>query len=583
MTTYYVATSGSNSGNGSSSSPWKTISKAMQANLKPGDEVIVRAGTYHESVRISKSGNAGDYITIKSEKPGAAKIVATDSYGVHIQGDYVKLDGFDVSNAKAAGITANLVHHVEITDNNVHDNQRHGISVNRSEFVTIEGNVTHDNASAGFYSGISVFHPENVTGDHSSKGFRIIVRGNISYDNVTKTGPHSDGNGIILDDFRGTKNGTPYLYASLVENNLVYSNGGKGIQIAWTDYVTVRNNTAWQNNVDSKKTGTWHGELSNMNSSHNTWVNNIAVTDPDISGYNTAIDNTSFSGYTNSDNIWKNNLTYNGTSGDELGAHDRVERNAQGVRWQPARGKSELHFGAQQFRAVERLAGDRRRHQGLRLLRGQPRQRHPGRGDRHRRLRGERHHGQVEHLDLGLGLGRCQHVGQHLDGRRVERHDGEQDRHREGRRPDRHQRRRHPERPWWQRHPERRRRQGRAPWRCRSRQAQRRRGCRHPARWGGQGHPRRRRRRRHLPVQDGGGSGGRSESAVSPTRRATRSTSATSTPISASRAIRPSHTSGPRRSPAMRASCAMRTGTSTATPTATRLPISPSTSRTTTP
>jgi parallel beta-helix repeat protein len=290
----------------------------MSANLKPGDEVVVRAGTYHESVRISKNGTANDYITVRSEKPGAAKIVATDTYGVHIQADYIKLDGFNITGAKGAGVTANLVHHVQITDNIVHDNLRHGISASRSEFVTVEGNVTYGNAATGFYSGISIFHPENVTGDTSSKGFRIVVRGNISYDNVTKSGPHSDGNGIIMDDFRHTKGaGKAYLFASLVENNLVYNNGGKGIQLAWSDYVTVRNNTAYHNNTDPKKTGTWHGELSNMNSSNNTWVNNIGVANPNISGHNTAVDNTSFVGYTNKNNTWKNNLTFAGKDGLE--------------------------------------------------------------------------------------------------------------------------------------------------------------------------------------------------------------------------------------------------------------------------
>jgi len=318
MTTYYVATSGSNSGNGSASSPWRSISKAMQANLKPGDEVVVRAGTYHESGRISKDGTAGNYITVRAEKPGTVKIDASGDYGVHIQANYVKLDGFNITGAKAAGVTANSVHHVQIVDNNVFNNGRHGISVSRSDFVTVEGNVTHGNASKGFYSGISIFHPENITHDNSSKGFRIIVRGNISYDNVTKSGPHSDGNGIIFDDFRSTKapGRDAYLFASLIENNLVYKNGGKGIQVAWSDHVTVRNNTAWSNNVDKQKTGTWHGELSNMNSSHNTWVNNIAVADQRQTGHNTAIDNTSFKGYTNSSTIWKNNLTFNGNAGD---------------------------------------------------------------------------------------------------------------------------------------------------------------------------------------------------------------------------------------------------------------------------
>ena len=56
MTTYYVSTTGSNSANGSSGTPWKTISYAMQQNLKPGDTVIVRPGTYNESVTIDHGG-----------------------------------------------------------------------------------------------------------------------------------------------------------------------------------------------------------------------------------------------------------------------------------------------------------------------------------------------------------------------------------------------------------------------------------------------------------------------------------------------------------------------------------------------
>lgn len=321
MANYYVSVTGSNAtGNGSSDAPWRTISKAMW-NLEPGDTVVVRPGTYNEFVRISASGTANAYVTVRAEQPGTAKIVAPqgESFGVHVQGDYVKLDGFDVSGASGSGITANLTHHVTISNNVSHDNGAHGISASRSDFVTITGNVTYGNAKTGPYSGISVFHPENITGTSGDVGYRIIVRENISYNNVTQTGPHSDGNGIIMDDFRSTQapDRTPYLFQSLVENNLVYGNGGKGIQVDWTDYATIRNNTAYHNSTDPLATGTWRAELSNMNSSNNIWVNNIAVADADANINNRAIDNTSFVGYLNSNNIWKGNLTFSGTPGDE--------------------------------------------------------------------------------------------------------------------------------------------------------------------------------------------------------------------------------------------------------------------------
>ena len=106
-----------------------------------------------------------------------------------------------------------------------------------------------------------------------------------------------------------------YTFRTLVENNLVYENGSKGIQVTWSDYVTVRNNTAWHNNQDLLNSGTWRGELSNAQSSNNTWTNNIAVADPSVQKNNTAIDNTSYGGYLNQNVVWENNLTYNGAAG----------------------------------------------------------------------------------------------------------------------------------------------------------------------------------------------------------------------------------------------------------------------------
>lgn len=314
MTTYYVATTGNDGAAGSSSAPWKTLNKAMSASLKAGDEVVVRSGTYNETMTIQKSGSASGYITIRSEVEGGAKIVASGSnVGINIAANYVIVDGFDVKGGSSShGIMANNVHHTKVLDNIVHDSGQSGIQYNWSDFITIEGNETYNNASTGWYSGISVYENRNITGD-TTAGVRTIIRNNISHDNVTKTGGHSDGNGIIVDDFQSTQASgySAYKYATLIEGNLVYSNGGKGVQIAWSDNVTVRNNTAWHNNTDTLNTGTWRGEFSNQDSNNNTWVNNIAVADPTRNSNNTAIADTG----DNSNIKWYNNLTFNGTSG----------------------------------------------------------------------------------------------------------------------------------------------------------------------------------------------------------------------------------------------------------------------------
>ncbi|MGR9372465.1 choice-of-anchor Q domain-containing protein [Rhizobium leguminosarum] len=319
MTTYYVATTGSDSGNGSATSPFRTISEAMSANLRPGDEVVVKAGTYNESINIDKDGSAAGDITLRSEVPGAALIrPPAGSYtGISVNANYVTIDGFDIKGGNGDGIEANNVHHVSILNNKVHDSGESGIQFNYSDFVKIVGNETYNNASSGWFSGISIYENRNITGDTSTTGYRNIVQNNISHDNVTKTGAHTDGNGIIIDDFQSTQtDGHPnYTFKTLVDNNLVYENGGKGIQVAWSDSVTVQNNTAYHNNQDPLNDGTWRGELSNAQSSNNTWINNIAVADPSVNKNNTAVDNTSYGGYTNANVVWANNDTYNGTAG----------------------------------------------------------------------------------------------------------------------------------------------------------------------------------------------------------------------------------------------------------------------------
>ncbi|MBY5337223.1 RTX toxin [Rhizobium leguminosarum] len=319
MTTYYVATTSSGGGNGSASTPFRTIGEAMAADLKPGDEVVVRAGVYNESVNMYKDGSAAGNITLRSEVPGGAVIHSASggANGINITANYVAVEGFEVYGSDSHGIVGDGVHHVRIANNVSHDNGASGVAFAGSDFITIEGNETYKNASSGWFSGISLYQNRNITGAPDDGSFRNIIRNNISHDNVTKTGAHTDGNGIIIDDFQSTQtSGHPnYTFKTLVDNNLVYENGSKGIQVTWSDSVTVKNNTAYHNNQDLLNDGTWRGELSNAQSSNNTWVNNVAVADPSVNKNNTAVDNTSYGGYTNANVVWANNNTYNGTAG----------------------------------------------------------------------------------------------------------------------------------------------------------------------------------------------------------------------------------------------------------------------------
>ena len=339
--TFYVSKTGSDANPGTHGSPYLTINRGVETSgLTGGDCVEVGPGTYTEQIYWSANGTDDSddgYIVVYSEVPHAAKIRprSGDYSTVNMSGNYNILDGFDVVGGTGHAIDISGSHHIKVLNNITHDSEGSGISAQRGEFYTFEGNIAFNNACCnGFQtSGITIYQAREVASDTVTTGFRNIVRNNIAFNNFTTPYlgfDHTDGNGIIIDDFQHTQTGgfPVYPYPTLVENNLSYGNGGKGIQVTWSDYVTVRHNTTFGNNRDNNNSGTWRGEITNQQSSHNTFINNIAYANPAVNANNTALANVAYSSYVNSDIHWFNNLTFNGTPGQ---ASVRVDGNATAI------------------------------------------------------------------------------------------------------------------------------------------------------------------------------------------------------------------------------------------------------------
>ena len=119
-----------------------------------------------------------------------------------------------------------------------------------------------------------------------------------------------------------------FAYTTLVENNLCYGNGNRGVHVFFSDNAVIKNNTCCRNNQDLYSLATWRSELSNAYGSNNIWANNIGMTDPTtaITSLNspyqaatrTAIGDNDTSGNPNVNVTWSHNLTYNGTSNTSL-------------------------------------------------------------------------------------------------------------------------------------------------------------------------------------------------------------------------------------------------------------------------
>jgi parallel beta-helix repeat protein len=152
----------------------------------------------------------------------------------------------------------------------------------KCSFITIEHNEVSGCAIWNQYlcHGISLWKAHSAGLGADPSGFNCVIRRNMSYGNENKVGPWggpvakaTDGNGIILD----CNNDNGYPHATLVEGNLVFNNGDRGIHVLKSDNVTVRYNTCWHNNR-CHLDGTWkQGELESDGSARFRAEDNIVV------------------------------------------------------------------------------------------------------------------------------------------------------------------------------------------------------------------------------------------------------------------------------------------------------------------
>jgi hypothetical protein len=286
---YYVAGAGSDANDGlTPDTPFRTIQKAADLT-QPGDVVNVMDGEYVNPcdgcsvVDITRSGGPDAWIIYRAY-PGAKprlRFNGWNGFSVHRGASYIEISGFEVQGGRADvtfdycraekgnnnplcntnGINVDgrdteeqKPHHIRIAGNHVWQCPGGGIAAMQADYVTVEDNVVHENAwySRFANSGISLYQAWN---SDDSSDTKIVVRRNRSYNNRSMvewmaTGRLSDGNGIIIDDFRNTQNaskGGVYQGRTRVENNLSYDNGGGGVVCYSSDHVDIVNNTTYKN------------------------------------------------------------------------------------------------------------------------------------------------------------------------------------------------------------------------------------------------------------------------------------------------------------------------------------------------
>jgi hypothetical protein len=312
---YYISISGSDSNNGSSDSPWRTLQHANSVPRAAGDCINVAPGAYN-GVVISQGGNAAastgyvvyrcqtlDGCTINGNAgPNRNASVFFSASGISASaapanGNYVQFDGFVMrGQANRAGSAYEIGfvdynytngkeiahHHVWLLNSIIFGFGQAGVSVGSTDYLYAIHNTAYDNAfrqcdAQGSGIAINIAHdipgytptaddqtpfsgfgfPTWELGDGTF--FHVVFAYNVTYNNHLSgcsKGTVTDSNGIIFDTNAGPDgNSTDYHNPMLAYGNVSYNNGGGGVLITRSFNVTIANNTAFNNYIDPDEFG----------------------------------------------------------------------------------------------------------------------------------------------------------------------------------------------------------------------------------------------------------------------------------------------------------------------------------------
>lgn len=255
----------SDSGTGTQAQPFCTI-RAAAAKSSPGATVQVAAGTYPESVSITKSGSSGSPITFKPAAGANVTVTGGTGDGFDLSTvQWVVLQGFNVTGTTGYGINATNSQNVTIAGNHVSNAGQPvsgeiaaGIRLSNVSDSLVSGNTSDHNSDYGIVLTNNSTRDE-IRGNQTFNNSRVYVRatagirlyaspGNTVDDNISHDNQDSG-----IESYPGSNN-------TLIYNNVVYNNGDHGIDDLTTTGQRIIGNTAYNNvtagiNVEGTSTG----------------------------------------------------------------------------------------------------------------------------------------------------------------------------------------------------------------------------------------------------------------------------------------------------------------------------------------
>ncbi|MFN8280229.1 MAG: right-handed parallel beta-helix repeat-containing protein [Saprospiraceae bacterium] len=270
----------------------KTLQYAANMS-QPGDTINIAQGIYRSGqknlLRISQNGTVDHWIYYKAygqERP--ILYISNESAISFNLASYIQIEGLEITQdpeyisrfsnfdqkdnitSKGNGILFErsrnegyLSHHIRLKNNFIHDCPGTAIDVNSADYLdfvfnTIQanGNLSSNNNCGIRMQFLSAF--DQKPGDHIQIMYNSISdhRQQGALARINNTCEESYGGaGIAMRNNRFDPyqaNRPAYQHGILISNNIIYLNGGPGIDIFETNNLSLINNTLYQNNQNNE-------------------------------------------------------------------------------------------------------------------------------------------------------------------------------------------------------------------------------------------------------------------------------------------------------------------------------------------
>jgi hypothetical protein len=307
--TYYVATNGNDSNNGSVNSPWATPQHSSTV-AQPGDTVIVEDGTYDLGSsggtgdwRIAKGGTSGHPVTYTAQHKWQAKLVGQGSgdgtTAIGLAGGYTIIENFDITGTDANGInlTTNgtAASYNQVLNNYIHDmvtpcDGNSGAGVTAGSGGNNYAGVGHETVNGNLI--VNLIAANGCPGGHQASAIAMMLPYGVAANNIVincgdaieawhaATNIVFFGN-VIINSGRGISMGAGDAPGgvtnnnSLVQNNIIVNGsgpaiietGGTGISNVYRDNIVYGGDTSIELSNGLSATGTINANPEFVNNS----------------------------------------------------------------------------------------------------------------------------------------------------------------------------------------------------------------------------------------------------------------------------------------------------------------------------